>query len=264
MMSRRSFVYTAFLTLALLLAAACSTPPSPVQQLTPADPPPTRPGLSPTQPAATAPPTQPTQPSSGAAPAGPQLAFLHDGDIWLLDHPGGEAYQLTIAGDLLSFAWSPDGERLAAFNGTSLCFFQRDGSIRTACLELGLDEQQSQVERAIVWSPNQNWIVLWNPNNPWDEDTIGWVVVALDTTNAMWRIQDPVDWGAALAPNNEPGGVTGQPLFLADNRLVGTLTHRYLCASGGCRYQLFEFDLNSLSPTFTPFPNQPEEGWSEG
>jgi WD40 repeat protein len=203
-------------------------------------------------------------PTAPSLPEGPQLAFLKEGDIWLLDSPEGQPYQLTFAGDLVSFAWSPDGERLAAFNGNGLCFFQRDGSIRTACLELGLDDEQSTIARQIVWSPQQNWVVLWNPDNPWDENAIGWLVVALDTTNAMWRIQDPVDWGATLAPNNEPGGVTGQPLFLPDGRLIGTLTHRYLCASGGCRYQLFEFDLHSLSPSFTAFPNHPEEGWSEG
>jgi hypothetical protein len=204
----------------------------------------------------------PTLPSEKPPVLGPQLAFLRDGDIWLLDSPHSQPYQLTIAGDIMSFAWSPDGERLAAFNGRSLCIFHRDGSIRTGCLELGLSEMQAQIERRLVWSPDQHWIVLWNPVNPWDEDSIGWLIVALDTTNAMYRIQDPVDWGASLAPDNEIGGITGQPIFLSDNRLVGTLTHRYLCSSGGCHYHLFEFDLNQ--PGFTPYPNNPQEGWSEG
>jgi hypothetical protein len=56
--------------------------------------------------------------------------------------------------------------------------------------------------------------------------------------------------------------VTGQALFLRDGRLVGTLSHRYLCAAGGCRYQLYELDLQKR--TFLPFSNKPEEGWSEG
>jgi len=285
----RSWLYSLHLTsifyialaLLILLSSGCSTTaPAPLPGATIA----ADPTLSPSSvemtdvpvapPAANtaAPELQPTAagaelsplPSASSLPAGPQLAFLNRGDIWLLDHPKGRPYQLTFAGDIVSFAWSPDGERLAAFNGKAVCFFQRDGSVRTACLEFGLDDEQSKVTRRIVWSPQQNWIVLWNSTNPWDENAIGWLIVALDTTNAMWRIQDPVDWGASLAPDNEPGGITGEPLFLPDGRLIGTLTHRYLCASGGCRYQLFEFDLTSLTPSFKEFPNRPEEGWSEG
>jgi hypothetical protein len=78
----------------------------------------------------------------------------------------------------------------------------------------------------------------------------------------MYRIQDPVDWGASLAPNNEGGGFTGQPVFLNDGRLVGTLTHRYLCSEGGCHYQLYEFNFETKS--LVPYPNKPQEGWSEG
>ncbi len=62
---------------------------------------------------------QPTLPPSG----GPQLAFLNQGDVWLLDQPDGKPYPLTVAGDILSFAWSPDGQRLATYNGHTLCFF---------------------------------------------------------------------------------------------------------------------------------------------
>jgi hypothetical protein len=200
----------------------------------------------------------PTLPPSG----GPQLAFLKDGDVWLLDQPTGQPYPLTVAGDILSFAWSPDGQRLVIFNGHSLCFFHSDGSVRTACMELGLDDTQAQVPRHLVWSPDQRWIVLWNSVNPWDEGAIGWLIVGLDTANEMYRIQDPVDWGASLAPNNEPGGFTGQPVFLPDGKLVGTLTHRYLCSEGGCHYQLYEFNFETKS--LVPYPNKPQEGWSEG
>jgi hypothetical protein len=240
-------------TAAIPTAPATATLPGPIETAAPSIPSPDNP-----------PAEVVSSPQAAPAAGGPQLAFTKDGDIWLLDQPEGEPYQLTLAGDIVSFAWSPDGERLAAFNGKSICIFHRDGSIRTACLELGLDDAQAQVEREVLWASDQSWIVLWNAANPWDENSIGWLLVALDTTNAMWRIQDPVDWGASLAPNNEPGGVTGQPVFLADGRLIGTLTHRYLCASGGCRYQLFELNHRDLSPTFKPFPNQPEEGWSEG
>ena len=201
-------------------------------------------------------------PPSEISSAGPTLAFLKDGDIWLLDEPGSQPYPLSIAGDIISFTWAPGGERLAAFNGKTLCFINRDGSVRTACLDLGLNETQSKMERRLLLSSDQRWVVLWNPINPQDEGAIGWMVVALDTSNIMYRIQDPVDWGAALDPNNETGGFTGQPIFLANDQLVGTLTHRNLCVADGCHYQLFQFDLNNK--TFSPYLNNPAEGFSEG
>jgi len=184
---------------------------------------------------------------------GPALAFLKNGDIWLLDGPGTEPYPLTIAGDILGFSWTPDGERLIAYNGGSLCFYHRDGSIRTACLELGLNAVQALVERRLVISPDQRWVVLWNPSMPQESEEIGWIVVALDTSNIMYRIQDPVDWGATFGESITPGGFTGQPAFLADGRLLGTLSHSALCANSNCNYSLFEFDLidhqfNSIEP----------------
>jgi hypothetical protein len=195
-------------------------------------------------------------------PAGPTLAFLKDGDIWFLDEPGSQPYPLSVAGDILSFTWAPGGERLAAFNGKTLCFINRDGSVRTACLDLGLNEAQSKIERRLLLSPDQRWVMLWNPFNPQEAGSIGWMIVALDTSNIMYRIEDPVEWGAALDPNNEPGGFTGQPIFLANDQLVGTLTHHNLCAASGCHYQLFQFELNNK--TFSPYPSDPVQGFSEG
>jgi hypothetical protein len=195
-------------------------------------------------------------------PAGPVLAYLKDGDIWLLEEPGGVPYPLTVAGDILGFTWAPNGERLAAFNGHTLCFYHRDGSVRTACLDLGLDEKQAAIERRLVLSPDQRWIVLWNPVNPQDEGALGWMIVALDTSNIVYRIEDPVEWGASITQEGEAGGFTGMPTFLPDGRLVGTLSHRSQCGSGGCHYQLFRFDF--ASHQFAVFANKPEEGFSEG
>lgn len=195
-------------------------------------------------------------------PTGPVMAFLKEGDIWLVDEPGGSSYPLTVAGDILSFTWASNGERLAAFNGHTLCFYHRDGSVRTACLDLGLDDTQAKIERRLVLSPDQRWIVLWNPVNPQDEAAIGWMIVALDSSNIMYRISDPVEWGAALTPEGEAGGFTGMPIFLPDGRLIGTLAHRSMCAASGCHYQLFQFDLESR--VFIAFDNSPSEGFSEG
>lgn len=195
-------------------------------------------------------------------PAGPTLAFLKDGDIWLLDEPTGQPYPLTITGDITSFAWSPGGERLAAFNGKALCFIHRDGSVRTACLDLGLNDDQAKIVRPMVLSPDQRWIVFWNASNPEEAGTIGWLIVALDTSNIVYRIQDPIDWDADLLPENEPGGFTGQPIFLADGSLIGTLSHRSLCNNYGCQYQLHKFDFDTR--TFLPYPVVRTEDSSRG
>ena len=200
--------------------------------------------------------------ASAMSQAQAQLAYLKNSDLWVVDLPGSKLRQLTQSGDIISFVWAWDGTRLATFNGEEICFVQQDGSVRTACLSVGLNAEQAKVSLQMVWSPDQRHIVLWNPVNPWDEGAIGWLIVALDGSSTTWRIQDPVDWGLSMAPNNEPGGIVGRPLFLADGTLVGTLTHRWMCGSGGCHYQLFKFDLQAGG--FSPYPNKPEEGWSEG
>ena len=191
------------------------------------------------------------------------LAYLKGGDIVLVDVPSLQPRPITQAANLLSFAWAPDGSRLATFDGRKLCFIRQDGSSDAQpCIELGLDDMQATIERRITWSPDQKAIVLWNPVNPWDEGAIGWLYIALDGSGLLHRIEDPVDWGMNLAPNNDPGGITGQPLFLPDGSLIGTLTHRWLCGDGSCHFQLFSFDPQGRS--FIPYPNKPEEGWSEG
>jgi hypothetical protein len=217
------------------------------------------------------PPTGEALPSE-AAPAeasistlGPkaELAYLNNGNLTLVEVPAGSPRQLTTDNDLLSFAWSPDGNLMATFNGTSLCFIQPDGASAGACLDLKLDENQSKIKRQILWSPDKKSIVLWNSTNPWDEEAIGWVIVSLETPDAdPILIQDPVDWGVELTPENDSGGITGQPIFLPNGALLGSLTHRWLCGSSGCHYQLFQFDL--VNRDFSAFPNQPQEGFSEG
>jgi dipeptidyl aminopeptidase/acylaminoacyl peptidase len=242
----------------VLLAAACSGAPASPPAVSQA---PAAASQAPAGPQTSAAPIRATA-AAPLKPVGQQLAFLKAGDVWLYDGPGTQPYPLTMAGDILSYTWAPDGSRVAIFNGKSLCFTQRDGSVRTACLDLGLTEAQTKIERRILLSPDQRWVALWNPANPWDAGALGWMVFALDGSDAMYRIEDPVDWGAGLAPNNPPGGITGQPAFLRDGRLVGSLTHRILNSPDGQHYQLQEFDLAKHS--FSPFPAQPPPGFSEG
>lgn len=209
-------------------------------------------------------PTDIPSPVSPTSPQGPatELAYLSGGNLYLVEIPSGSPRQLTTSNDLLSFAWAPDGNQLAAFNGKQLCFVQRDGTNPAECLELPMDDTQAKIQRQIVWSPDQSSIVLWNSVNPWDEGAIGWMIISLDSSTEPVTILDPVDWGIEITPENEPGGITGQPVFLADDSLIGTVTHRWLCSSGGCHYQLFQFE--TVDRNFSPYDNKPQEGFSEG
>lgn len=254
--SKRTWI--AGLLMILLVTACAPSPgpsasptvePSPVVQITqaqePPEPPPALPSATPKIKPTTAP--VPTLPPA----VGPALAYLKSGDIWIVDKPETDPYPLTVAGDIKSFTWAPNAERLAAFNGRTLCFYYRDGSLRTACLELGLTDEQAQVDRRLVLSPDQRWAVIWNPATPPPDGEIGWIIVALDSTNAMYRILDPVDWGAKFTDIDGPGGFTGKPVFLPDGRLVGALSHRSTCTTEGCSYQLYVFDFQDRQ--FSPF-----------
>jgi len=243
----------------LLLMTACAISPSPADSTTAptiraSQSPQSQPTLKTTSTVSQIVPTERSTPvplPTLPAAVGPALAYLKSGDIWMVDEPGSDPYPLTVAGDILSFAWAPNAERLIAFNGRTLCFFHRDGSVRTACLEIGLSDEQAQVERRLVLSPDQRWVVLWNPASPPPAGEISWIIVALDSTNTMYRIQDPVDWGAQLTDPVQPGGFAGKPVFLPDGRLVGAISHSSFCASKGCGYKLFEFDLQNRQ--FSPF-----------
>jgi len=204
----------------------------------------------------------PASPQAPASASGPLLAYLFEGNIWVLDAPQAEPRPLTRSAGARSFTWAPDGSRLAFYTGRMVCFAAlADGAI-TGCLDLGLNDYQASIDRRLAWSPDLRYLVLWNAVNPWDEGALGWVIINLDSPQQTWIIEDPVDWGASLSPNNDPGGITGQAMFLPDGRLVGALSHRWLCSAGGCHYYLYQFDFSNGS--FSPFPNKPEEGWSEG
>lgn len=202
-----------------------------------------------------------SEPSLPQDPGG-RLAFLKNGDLWLVELPQIEPRRLTSSSDLLTFAWSPDAAQIATFNGHSLCFVDPSGEQTSECFGMGLTGEQSIIPRGIVWSPNQKTIVLWNLANPWDDQALGWLVVPLDAPQDIVRIADPLEFGFTLEQEQVPGGFTGQPLFLEDGTLTGTLSHRQECGSGGCRYQLYVFDVAERK--FSPYPNNPEEGWSEG
>lgn len=192
-----------------------------------------------------------------SSPAYPlQLGFLQQGDVWLAEFSAGTftptLRQITQNGRLVSFVWSVDGEKLAAFDGRRVCFWNMNDNPPAPCVDLGLDDTQAAVSRKLAWSPDEKTMVIWNSTSAAGEGVIGWIVLALDGSEKALMIEDPIDWGASLAPENEPGGFTGQPVFLPDGRLIGSLSHRYLCTSGGCQYRLYQFDL--AAEGFEPYP----------
>lgn len=210
--------------------------------------------------AITAAPQAVTQPP---APAQPQtLAFLRGGDVWLVEVPAGAPRQVTKNGKLTGFTWAADGSRLATSDGTKLCFVKPDGSEAAPCMDLGLEGPSASVPWRLVWSPDQKHIALWNPIQTGQEGVYGWIIVALDGSNQIVRVEDPVDFGAPLAPDNEPGGMTGEPVFLPDGNLIGTLTHRWLCGSAGCTYKLFTFNYGrgGFDPVLAQAPGTFSEG----
>jgi serine/threonine protein kinase/Tol biopolymer transport system component len=70
-------------------------------------------GSSGTGPVSTSTPTAASLAAPNAEQGTMELAFLREGDIWLSNVDGSNVRKLTDRGDILTFAWSPDGERIA-------------------------------------------------------------------------------------------------------------------------------------------------------
>lgn len=226
----RRYLLLLALAAPLIVTLACSQP------VSVAPPPATEPAITPT--------TTTVLPMHGQ-----QLAFLKNGNVWLVEVPTGNPARLTDSGDVQSFAWSADGERIATYHGHSLCFTEYDATSTTPCISLDIQTTQTPRHSQMIWSPDQQHIVIWNLDT---RDPDGWFLVTLGDPASVLYIADPVDWGLALAPEDERPGYLGQPLFLPDGTLIGTLTHQWLCGSGGCEHQLNQFDW--LTQRFTPHP----------
>ena len=161
----------------LLVLSACEMPltaPTPTlnsgQQATmgaPASEPPATSSETPVQvflPEIDKPPTEGSPEATQSGPILPQdsagrLAFLKNGDLWLVELPQVEPRRLSSSSDLMTFSWSPDAARIATFNGRSLCFVELAGEQTSECLGMGLTEEQAIIPRGIVWSPDQTTIV---------------------------------------------------------------------------------------------------------
>lgn len=186
-------------------------------------------------------PVEPTAPS----PAGGQLAYLEQGDIWLvrLDAQSliTQPEKLTQGGSIRSFAWHPDGSKIAFLRGKGICFLHIDRTQAAPCIDLNLPSAEETPAFQLAWSPQGDWLVAWNPLHASSSEAVGWILVS-SVSGEILEIQDPVDWGFDRAPGNAPGGFTGEAVFLPDGELLGALSHRILCAENGCLYYLYTFD----------------------
>ncbi len=143
------------------------------------------------------------------APDGSRIAYVANQHIFVVDLEGGRPRHLTqtpgiygAAGSPL--AWSPDGTRLAFYEGSYP--FQRlnvvaaDGSDR----RLLTPAADFQIYRSrLLWSPNGRYIAFYRPHNPpfSNQEVIALVNVNTGETQALTRpgFYDALSW----APNSQ-------------------------------------------------------------
>lgn len=163
-----------------------------------------------------------------------EIAFVHDGAIWLASLPGGQARQLTASGEIVPDAdgyfpansapvWSPDGQAL---------LHRRDGQVWLLTVATGEDRplpSQYPEIYSVEWSPDGRWII-YPSGRP---DTGGGCVVQL--------------WNPATGEQRE---------FCAHGGMV-TPDGRYISYWGGIWNQvdlstLQETELTTAEPTTDP------------
>ena len=90
-------------------------------------------------------------PGGGWSPDGGQLAYIHDGNVWVVEVDGTGAHALTDFefGGIDEVAWSPDGQRLAIVHGATVWLVALDGS------RVPLDPgQPGEGAISVTWAPN--------------------------------------------------------------------------------------------------------------
>ena len=166
----------------------------------------------------------------------PQLAYLRDGDIRLYDYATNSESAITDVGSIVAYTWSPDGSRMATYDGQQLCFVNLaiQGQPQP-CRELGAAERDLGGNAEIIWSPDEQFILVRQSE---------WWLVDLAQTDAVYHIAEPMDWGMVWPDGNEDGGFSmpAAAVFLEDGSLLGSVAHSFFCGSGGCQHRLATFD----------------------
>jgi hypothetical protein len=165
-----------------------------------------------------------------------QLAYLRDGDIWLYDFATNSESSTTDGGNILAYVWSPDGARMATYDGQQLCFVALAvQEQRQPCRELGTVERDFGRNAQIIWSPDEQFILVMHSE---------WWLVDLMQKDAVYHIVEPMDWGMVWPDGDEDGGFSmpAAAVFLDDGSLLGSVAHSFFCGSGGCWHHLAAFD----------------------
>jgi hypothetical protein len=187
---------------------------------------------------------------------GQQLSFLRGGNVYVMDPPNGQATAVTSSGDLLGYAWSPDGSTLATFNGAQLCFQKPDGSGAGSCTPVEVNVEQVGSSKAdalkdtfIQWSPDSRYLVIYFQGVQTYEAHGYLALVPVDSPSSVTYIFNPVNLGVAWADSPDPSMdtniLTGYPLFLQDGTLVLEFSSSGHCGSGGCWFTPFRYDYTS-------------------
>jgi Tol biopolymer transport system component len=164
-----------------------------------------------------------------------QLAYLHDGNLWLTGAEGpGE--QITQEGGITDFAWSPDSEMLVYVRSTggdwTLYVMPADSSQPPRSLGAGY---------APGWSPDGDRIAFGRANQLY--------VVNLDGSGER-----------RLTPDDE--WVWGNPVFSADGASViaGGANRHLMGAQGNTEFFLYSIPADGGQPAQLPNLSEPFNG----
>jgi len=230
----------------LILLAACGSPGGGLTSVPPTALPATpRPTNTPRvlpSPGPTHTPSQPlptstaVPPTPTPTPAGLQLAYIHQGDVWLVSGVEGAGIQLTQAGGITAFTWSPDGQTLAYVHqdGGGPALYIMPGDRSRPPQPLGAGDQPT-------WAPDGHRLAFVRAGQIY--------IIAADGSGERRLSQDDA-W------------LWGNPVFTADGKSViaGGADRNTIGASGNAEFYLYSFPIEGGPPTRLPALGKPFAG----
>jgi Tol biopolymer transport system component len=163
--------------------------------------------------------------NSGDAPERGQIAFMRDGDLYMMSAGGGDLTRFTTSGDVEGQpVWSPNAQWIAFTTRRELYVIRRDGAQQT---RLTAGSEADAIVREPSWSPDGQHIAF---ERDWDV-----YVVNADGSgliNLTHTPSDSAEYGAAWSPDG------GQIAFIRNGDIF------VMNADGGAQQQLTR-DLSS-------------------
>ena len=86
-----------------------------------------------------------------------KIAFIREGDLWLMNPDGSGAEQLTVTGDCSDPAWSPDGKQLVYVRRNEFADAQL-WTLDVATLKATQFTQEPSEYSSPRWSPDGSWL----------------------------------------------------------------------------------------------------------